>query len=469
MPQVQNETARTKLIAELDHEFSKRGIRRRRRIRLWRFASWLVTLRIVAALRRLADLCIATLLLILFSPLLAALFVWTKKAGGSIGSQLTLGRWAIPFKRYRFDFTNAKEAPSWAHSPLAELPAILNAVWGEMSLVGPRPVHPNELAASDRNAWKRFDTRPGFISVWWLRKRGNIDYAREVDVDAEYVETQTLSGDLGIALRSLPAFAFGGSSSQALDHVTLLDIPITNLSMAEAVNRIVALALANETTQVCFVNADCVNLAFRNGPYKNTLQNAALVLADGIGVRLAGQLLNRHIRQNVNGTDLLPLLCSIAAAKGLGIYLLGGRPGVPEATAKWMQERCPELRISGTRNGYFTADEEAVIISDIRNSGASILLVALGAPKQEQWIANHKLALNPGVCLGVGGLFDFYSGRVPRAPIWVREVGLEWFYRFLQEPGRMWRRYFLGNAIFLFRILTERLRESKPLRQTSNP
>ena len=277
------------------------------------------------------------------------------------------------------------------------------------------------LGPSIRTNWQHqtathgsgFDTRPGFISVWWLRKRGNIDYAREVDVDAEYVETQTLSGDLGIALRSLPAFAFGGSSSQALDHVTLLDIPITNLSMAEAVNRIVALALANETTQVCFVNADCVNLAFRNGPYKNTLQNAALVLADGIGVRLAGQLLNRHIRQNVNGTDLLPLLCSIAAAKGLGIYLLGGRPGVPEATAKWMQERCPELRISGTRNGYFTADEEAVIISDIRNSGASILLVALGAPKQEQWIANHKLALNPGVCLGVGGLFDFYSGRVP--------------------------------------------------------
>ena len=469
MSQVQNETTRTKLIAELDHEFSKRGIRRRRRVRLWRSASWLVTLRVVAGLRRLADLCVSTLLLILCSPLLATLFVWTKKAGGSIGNQLTLGRWAIPFKRYRFDFTNAKKVPAWAHSSLAELPTILNAIRGEMSLIGPRPVYPNELTASDRNAWKRFDTRPGFISVWWLRQRGNIDYAHEVDVDAEYVDTQTLSGDLGIALRSLPAFAFGGSTSQAPDHVTLLGIPIANLSMAEAVDRIVALALANETSQVCFVNADCVNLAFRNELYTNILQHAELVLADGVGVRLAGQLLNRHIRQNVNGTDLLPLLGSIAASKGLGIYLLGGRPGIPEATAKWMQERCPELSISGTRNGYFTTEEESVIVSDIRHSGASILLVALGAPKQEQWIANHKSALNPGVCLGVGGLFDFYSGRVPRAPIWMREIGLEWFYRFLQEPDRMWRRYFLGNAIFLFRVLTERLRQSKPQRQTSNP
>ena len=458
MPQVQKEITRTQLIAELDREFSKRGIRRRRRARLWRSSSWLVALRLVAGLRRLADFFSATLLLAVLSPLLAALFISTKRVGGGIGTQLTLGRWAIPFNRYRFDFTNAKKTPSWANSSLSKLPALVNAVRGEMSLIGPRPVHPNELAASERNAWKRFDTRPGFLSVWRLRQRGNIDYARETDIDAEYVETQTLSGDLGIALRSLPAFALGGSASNAPDHVTLLGIPITNLSMSEAVDRIVTLALANDTTQVCFVNADCVNLAVRDAPYKITLQNAELVLADGIGVRLAGQLLNRHIRQNVNGTDLLPLLCSIAASKGLGIYLLGGHPGVAEAAAKWMQQRCPDLRISGTRNGYFTAEDESAIVNDIRISGAHILLVALGAPKQEEWIADHKSSLNPGVCLGVGGLFDFYSGRIPRAPIWMREIGLEWFYRFLQEPGRMWRRYFLGNAIFLLRVLAERLR-----------
>jgi N-acetylglucosaminyldiphosphoundecaprenol N-acetyl-beta-D-mannosaminyltransferase len=117
-----------------------------------------------------------------------------------------------------------------------------------------------------------------------------------------------------------------------------------------------------------------------------------------------------------------------------------------------MQARYPELIIAGTRDGYFDAAEEAEVIESINASGADILLVAFGAPRQDVWLKAHKQALRVPVRMGVGGLFDFYSGRIPRAPVWMREMGLEWTYRLLQEPGRMWRRYIIGNPLFLYRV-----------------
>jgi N-acetylglucosaminyldiphosphoundecaprenol N-acetyl-beta-D-mannosaminyltransferase len=96
----------------------------------------------------------------------------------------------------------------------------------------------------------------------------------------------------------------------------------------------------------------------------------------------------------------------------------------------------------------------------VRESGAEILMVAFGVPKQDKWIATHLNELGAKVCVGVGGLFDFYSGRIPRAPVWMRELGMEWLYRFVQEPRRMWRRYFLGNEVFLFRVIREKWSQS---------
>jgi N-acetylglucosaminyldiphosphoundecaprenol N-acetyl-beta-D-mannosaminyltransferase len=187
------------------------------------------------------------------------------------------------------------------------------------------------------------------------------------------------------------------------------------------------------------------------------LQKCGFVLADGIGLKLAGKILNSHIRQNVNGTDLFPLLCTALARENLGIYLLGGKPGVPEDVARWIAERHPSVRVSGCHHGFFSAAETASITEDIRRSGAAILLVALGVPRQEKWIREHQSESGVNIAIGVGGLFDFYSGRIPRAPLWIRELGMEWFYRFVQEPRRMWRRYFVGNFVFLVRAIAERL------------
>jgi N-acetylglucosaminyldiphosphoundecaprenol N-acetyl-beta-D-mannosaminyltransferase len=326
-----------------------------------------------------------------------------------------------------------------------------------MSFIGPRPISLDQVSAADRLASKRFDIRPGLVSLWWLRQRANIAYTSESAIDVEYVDTQSFWGDLGIAARAIPALIAGQGVGRAPDRIGLLGITLDNLTMTEATASIMAMIREQNRRQVCFVNADCVNIAFRDSEYGAVLRRASLVLGDGIGIRIAGALLNKHIRQNVNGTDLLPFLCSSLEQEGHSIYLLGGRPGVAERAADALQQRFPRLQIAGCRHGYFTADREEEVIRAVRESGARVLLVALGAPKQDVWIARHSEELGTCIALGVGGLLDFYSGRIPRAPLWMRELSLEWLFRFAQEPKRLWKRYLIGNWLFLGRVMYERL------------
>ena len=210
------------------------------------------------------------------------------------------------------------------------------------------------------------------------------------------------------------------------------------------------------------MNADCVNIAASDETYRNRLAAMDWVFVDGIGMRIAGRLLNQPVRGNVNGTDLLPRLCAALATHGRSLYLLGGRPGVAEAAADWARTRYPGLRIAGTRHGYFGADDTDSVVAEIHATRPDVLLVAMGVPIQEAWMERHASATGATVTLGVGGLFDFYSGRIPRAPVWMREIGLEWVYRLMQEPGRMWRRYVIGNPLFLRRALgaARRLRQA---------
>jgi N-acetylglucosaminyldiphosphoundecaprenol N-acetyl-beta-D-mannosaminyltransferase len=336
---------------------------------------------------------------------------------------------------------------------------------GDLSLIGPRAVSPGQVSASDRAAWRRFSVRPGLVCLWWIRQRANIAYGSESEVDSEYLDSQSLLGDLAIALRAIPAAfygdAFNGTGlAMAHDRIHLLEIPIDNLTMEEAVDLILVRARGTVPAQLCFVNADCINIARRDSDYKRLLQTASIVLADGIGVKLAGRILNNNVRQNVNGTDLFPVLCRALegqnAGQNAGIYLLGGKPGVVEEVVAWIRKNYPRVTVKGHRHGYFSVADESAVLGAIRDSGAEILLVAFGAPKQEKWIRGHLEETGARIAIGVGGLFDFYSGRVTRAPVWVREIGMEWLYRFVQEPRRMWRRYFVGNFVFLCRVLSRR-------------
>ena len=264
----------------------------------------------------------------------------------------------------------------------------------------------------------------------------------------------------------------------------MFGIPIDDVTMDEAVS---ALAGALEpfvdpgqgqrpgdlrpktASQACFVNADCINrLAGADGDrYREVLSGARFVFADGSGMRLAGRILGQPVRDNVNGTDLFPRLCALLAERGDWLFLLGGKAGVPEGVRAWIASNTPGLRVVGLQHGYFAQSETEKVLAEIRASGARVLLVAFGAPRQDLWIREHLPRLDVSLAIGVGGLFDFYSGRVPRAPLWVRRLGLEWSFRLGQEPGRLWRRYILGNPIFVARTLNERWRARRARRARS--
>ncbi len=244
---------------------------------------------------------------------------------------------------------------------------------------------------------------------------------------------------------------------RVLPRIKLFDIEIDNVTLDQAVKVLVDRLEADAPTQVSFVNADCVNIACKSPEYLQALQQSDLVFADGIGVRLAGEVLGRPVRDNVNGTDLFPRLAAVMEGRGKRIYLLGGRPGVAEGVARWLAKNYPGVELAGWRDGYFSAEEEAEVIEEIRGCNADLVLVAFGAPRQELWIRRHLSRLGAKVVIGVGGLLDFYSGRIPRAPRWIRKVGLEWCYRLCREPKRLWRRYLVGNVVFLVRLARMRL------------
>ena len=237
---------------------------------------------------------------------------------------------------------------------------------------------------------------------------------------------------------------------------SLLGIPIANITMETALGRILAAADAwnrdDPTTEMAFVNAHCINVAARDDTYREIVSGQSAVFADGSGIRKAGDMLGVPIVDNVNGTDMFPLLCSACAEAGKTLYLLGGRPGIAEKSAAWADAHAGTAVVAGFHHGYLDSSSEQLVLQQIRELRPDILLVAMGVPMQELWIHAHREELAVPVSIGVGGLFDFYSGRIARAPGFLRRVGLEWAWRLLMEPRRMWKRYLVGNVVFMVRI-----------------
>jgi exopolysaccharide biosynthesis WecB/TagA/CpsF family protein len=344
--------------------------------------------------------------------------------------------------------------------PGARLAYLLNALAGQLALVGPRPYLRHEMDSQESGRTTRFSVRPGIFSLHKLRRQTGIDYEDEAGADYEQIKQGSIHSYLGILARSVLIALIGDRRRLATrGSVTLLGIEISNSTMAELLDWIVDRAQTVNPTHLAFVNADCLNVACRDPEYRGVLDRAQRIVADGIGVRLGCKMKRLALTANLNGTDLFPVMCERLAEEGLSIYLLGAREGIAEAAGKAMQTRFPGLKIAGTYHGYFSEDDESDVVAGINTSGADVVLVAMGAPRQELWLARHADELLPPLRMGVGGLFDFYSGRIQRAPRWVREIGMEWAYRICQEPGRMWRRYVLGNPLFLYRVWREALRD----------
>ncbi len=247
----------------------------------------------------------------------------------------------------------------------------------------------------------------------------------------------------------------------------LFGLPLVSARPEAMAKDIVRRAAEGQSTIVNFLNAHCVNVARSDEGYREALCASDLVLPDGIGIELAGRMQNIDTGPNLNGTDLFPHLCEVAAHKHQRLFLLGGRPGVAKKAGEWAQKKYPKLEVSGTHSGYFTRKEEEALIAQINATRSSLLLVGLGVPNQEKWIAKNKDRLKPPVVMGVGGLFDYYSGRIPRAPDWIRKLKSEWVWRLAMEPSRMAKRYLWGNATFLAYAAYEAVRLS-PVRKSAN-
>ena len=398
-----------------------------------------------ALLPRAFDIAVSGALLVLLSPLLLTRALWSRHQTGTVLTRVPLvGRCRAPFQRVRFAGSGR----------FRDLAVWLNVLRGDLAIVGPRPLSAEEAATVPVEDLVRFVVRPGLISPFGIRSRIGLAHERESAMDRDQVYGQTLTGDLGLAARSVVSGVLGGGSvpREMPPMINFFGIPVVNTTMQEAVNWVVVNAAGEGHKLMAFVNPDCLNIAWKDANYRAVLLDADRVLPDGIGVHLGCRMLGLALRANVNGTDMFPMLCEAAARERLPIYLLGARPGVARAAADKMVERYPGLEIAGTADGYFLPEDEASVVNAINASGARILLTAFGVPRQELWLRRWRDRLAPAVSMGVGGLFDFYSGRIPRAPIWMREMGLEWVYRLMQEPGRMWRRYVIGNPLFLFRV-----------------
>ena len=241
-----------------------------------------------------------------------------------------------------------------------------------------------------------------------------------------------------------------------METVEVLGVPVARLTRAAARAEVVRLYERDRPALVAYANAHTLNLASRDSGYKEVLLSSDIVLNDGAGLAIAGRLFGRPFPDNLNGSDFNPAILEEAAERRWPVYFLGARPGVADEAARRLAERIPGLEVAGTRDGYFERSESDAVARAIAATGAGVLMVAMGNPLQELWLNRYLEATGVRLGVGVGAFLDFTAGVVPRAPAWMNRLGLEWAYRLLQEPRRMWRRYVLGNPLFLARVLRAR-------------
>ena len=393
----------------------------------------------------------------LLAAIIALALLWPVLLARAIAGRVTAGRWLETTPALGLDCKLIILLEFAGRAPGRGLAVLLNLLRGDIALGGPRPARIGERGAWIRTAPERFAVRPGLVAPATVRALMGIVAGNEAEADRGFVAGYAASSGIALIARWVFARCVAGPAGATPYFLDILGVTFTNTTMSEAVAWVTSRAREKKRTVAVFANPDCVNIAQSNVAYRRALRRSDRVLADGIGVRIGARILGLRMADNVNGTDLFPELCDASARAGLKLFFLGARPGVADLAAGAMQARCPDLRIVGTMHGYFGESETDTVIERINASGADILLVAMGAPHQELWLSRNEARLRPPVRLGVGGLFDYYSGRIPRAPAWMREAGLEWVWRVRCEPTRLWKRYVVGNPLFLARVLRARL------------
>lgn len=236
--------------------------------------------------------------------------------------------------------------------------------------------------------------------------------------------------------------------------IAVLDVKIDVVTMKEAVRTVEDFIKQKTTHLVVTPNAEIIMMAQEDKELAQIINDADLVVPDGAGVVWAAHYNGDPMPERVAGYDLVQNLFGRASTQQYRIYMLGGAPGIVEKAKKAAEERYPGIQIVGTRHGFFSATDEAEIISSIKSSRPDILLVALGVPRQEKWLANYLQELKVPVAIGVGGTFDVMAGVVKRAPLWMQNAKVEWLYRLISEPKRAIR--MLALPRFVIQVVTRK-------------
>ena len=219
----------------------------------------------------------------------------------------------------------------------------------------------------------------------------------------------------------------------------ILGVGIDKVTSQQALDNIADFIASGQPHQIVTANAEIIYQASKNEKMRNIINNAQMVTADGSGVVWASRQLGEPLEQRVTGIDLVNSICERSAQDKWKIYILGSAPGVAATAAMNIRDKFPGCNIVGTHRGYFNAKEEKQILAELEQLKPDVLFVALGAPKQEYWIADHLADLGIPVGMGIGGSMDVLSGNVKRAPKWMQKMSLEWLYRLLIQPTRFKR------------------------------
>lgn len=243
-----------------------------------------------------------------------------------------------------------------------------------------------------------------------------------------------------------------------MNRISICNIPVDSISMEESLSLIVDSIEKRRYLHHVVVNAAKIVSAQNNPALKESIVNCDLINADGQSVVWASRFLNRRLPERVAGIDLMEMLVKRSSEKGYRIFLLGAKEEIVSSVARKYTSVFGDKIIVGYRDGYFQESEEESVAREIAQCNADILFVAMSSPRKEIFLERYKQLIRTPFIMGVGGSFDVISGFVKRAPSWMQDLGLEWFYRLLQEPGRMWRRYLFGNSAFIYLVIKEKLR-----------
>ncbi len=233
--------------------------------------------------------------------------------------------------------------------------------------------------------------------------------------------------------------------------VEILGVHIDKITMEEAVETALSLLAQEGVSAIYTPNPEIIMAAYQDESFRKILNDADLCTPDGIGVVYGSRMLKDPVPERVPGFDLTCHLLERIAKTGEGVFLFGAKPGVAEIAKENLETKYPGLLVSGVHDGYFKEEDEGDIVKQINESGAKLLLVCLGAPKQEKWIEKHKNDLTVNLCMGVGGSLDVFAGTAKRAPQIFIKLNLEWFYRLLKQPSRIGRMMMLPKFILTVR------------------